>query len=255
MYFSNFPITTYQLSKNDRILVTDFIKAVTVDPLLKEDSIYSEVYTVADNETPEIISHKVYGTVAYHWVIMMINEAYDPFNDYPKSDDIIQKRTIDKFGSLEGIHHYEDSEGNIVDGVGVYLNSNIADKILDGANLIEPHYSIFKEKINGRILGDITGNGNLDSNDATYMQNYFDGILTSGDSFNYIEGAFSTVLKSDTVKYGEYLSYIADSNPEAIPITNYEYMTKLNEEKRNIKFLKKEILAEFVKKYSDIIGL
>jgi hypothetical protein len=165
MYFSNFPISSYSISNKSHVLVTDFIKAVKLDRILKDDAIFSDPYIVRDNETPEIISHKVYGSVDYHWVIMLINERFDPYNDFPKGDDIIQKHTFDNFGSLEGIHHYEDADGNEI-------------CVLPGFN-----------------------------------------------------------------------------NPVEIPITNYEYMVRLNESKRNIKILKKEILPDFVKRYKGAVSI
>jgi len=64
---------------------------------------------------PEIISHKVYGTTMYHWVIMAINERFDPYNDFPKADSILLKYTEEKYGDINGIHHYEDANGNWVD--------------------------------------------------------------------------------------------------------------------------------------------
>ncbi len=163
MYFANFPISSYPLTEKNNILVTDFIKAIKLDPILKDDSVFSDYYSVRDNETPEIISHKVYGSVQYHWVIMALNEKFDPYNDFPKSDDIVQKQTIKKFGSLDGIHHYEDANGK----------------------------------------------------EICVMEGFV--------------------------------------NPVVIPVTNYEYMTRLNEEKRNIRILKQEILPEFVQRYKETI--
>jgi hypothetical protein len=163
MYFTNFPISSYSVSDKNSVLVTDFIKAIRLDPIIKDDAIFSDPYSVRDNETPEVISHKVYGSVQYHWVIMLLNERFDPYNDFPKSDDIIRQQTIKKFGSLNDIHHYEDADGNII--------------------CILPGFV----------------------------------------------------------------------NPVVVPVTNYEYMTKLNEEKRSIRILKQEILPEFVQRFKETL--
>jgi hypothetical protein len=92
---------------------------------------------------------------------MLLNEKFDPYNDFPKSDDVVRKSTINTFGSLEGVHHYVDSEGYIVD-----------------------------EFASGKI-----------------------------------------------------------------PVTNYEHMTQLNEAKRSLKILKKELLSEFVQNYAGLINV
>lgn len=115
MFFSKFPSTTFQLDSKTKLLVTDILRAISVDPNVKHNDIYYYEYNAKDDETPEIISHKAYKSTLYHWVIMLVNEKFDPWNDFPKNDLTLQKMTISKYGSLDGIHHYEDVNGNIVD--------------------------------------------------------------------------------------------------------------------------------------------
>ncbi len=115
MFFSKFPTTTYDLDLKTKLLVTDIIRAIKIDPNLKHNDIYYYEYDAKDDETPEIISHKAYKSTLYHWVIMLINDKFDPWNDFPKNDIVLQKMTIDKYGSLNGVHHYEDEQGYIVD--------------------------------------------------------------------------------------------------------------------------------------------
>lgn len=115
MLFDYFPSTYFKLSDNQSILVTDFIRAIKLDPQLKENSLLYTLYEASDGETPEIISHKFYKSTEYHWVIMLINEKFDPWRDFPQSDNIIVEYSKDKYDDINGIHHYEDGNGNIVD--------------------------------------------------------------------------------------------------------------------------------------------
>lgn len=253
MYFSNFPVTFYSIDDREKVLATDFIKAIKIDPILKNDYLYSDPYTVSDNETPEIISHKVYGNVMYHWVIMLVNECFDPYNDFPKSDDIIQKNTIREFGSLYGIHHYEDSSGNIVDGIGYSLSDGIANNLQLAINYSEPDSTLFREIINNRMLGDIDGDGFLTTNDYNLLVQYMNNTLTNESAIAYMNQYFIPIIFSDKGKYSRYIKFIESSDPSAIPVTNYEYMTNLNESKRVIRILKKEVLAEFVQRYLSMI--
>lgn len=115
MYFDKFPASFYTTPNGDRILVTDWIRAVKIpETILNEDGFY-EYYMAKDNDTPEIISHKMYKTAAYHWLIMAINQRYDVWNDYPKDDATVRKNAEQKYSNIDGIHHYEDSDGSIVD--------------------------------------------------------------------------------------------------------------------------------------------
>lgn len=115
MFFEKFPFALFEIAKNQRSIVTDFIRAVKIDPRLKEDDIFYDFYEAADDETPEIISHKVYGTTQFHWVIMLLNEKFDPWNDFPKSEIVIRKFTQEKYVDINAVHHYEDVNGNWVD--------------------------------------------------------------------------------------------------------------------------------------------
>lgn len=115
MFFTKFPLTTFKINDNESIVAIDFIKAIKVDPVLKENAFYYTVYQAMDNETPETISHMFYGNTQYHWVIMLLNEKFDAYNDFPKSDEILRKQTINRFGSLDGVHHLEYPDGTWAD--------------------------------------------------------------------------------------------------------------------------------------------
>lgn len=115
MLFQKFPVTLFDISRTEQVVIQDFIRAIKVDPQIKENALFFDYYEARDNEMPEMISHRFYKSTHYHWVIMLINEKFDPYNDFPKSDDILIKYAIDRYGDINGIHHYEDTQGNIVD--------------------------------------------------------------------------------------------------------------------------------------------
>jgi hypothetical protein len=115
MFFEKFPIAYFNIDKVDKILVQDFLRAVKIDPILKENDMFYSIYDAKDGETPEIISHKAYKSTQYHWVIMLLNEKFDPWRDFPQTDIVIQAFTKDKYTDVNGVHHYIDGEGNIVD--------------------------------------------------------------------------------------------------------------------------------------------
>ncbi len=161
MFLDKLPLTTFPINEYESIFVRDIIRAVRVDPKLKTDPFMFTVYDAVDNETPEVISHMFYGTPQYHWVVMLMNDKFDPYNDFPKSDSVVRQQTIYQFGDLNGLHHYENTTGEWVD-----------------------EFTIEAERV---------------------------------------------------------------------PITNYEHMTRLNDQKRTIKVLRKELLPEFVQMYQGMI--
>lgn len=115
MFLDKFPSTTFEIKKNELILVTDFIRAVSIDPSLKNDDTLFTTYITKDGETPEQLSYKFYKTTQYHWLIMLLNEKFDNINDFPQPDNRIRAHTLQKYGSLTTIHHYINAAGTIVD--------------------------------------------------------------------------------------------------------------------------------------------
>ena len=117
MFFDNFPYTFFKLDATNQVIVTDFITAIKLDPQLKTDTLLFDIYEAKDNETPEIISHKAYKSTEYGWVIMLVNEKFDPHRDYPKSDDLLVAYAQATYANIDAVHHYEDMNGNWVDNI------------------------------------------------------------------------------------------------------------------------------------------
>jgi hypothetical protein len=115
MLFNNFPSTLFKLTDDSSVVVTDFIRAIKLDPQLKDNSLLYTLYEASDGETPEVISHKFYKSTEYHWVIMLVNEKFDPWRDFPQTDNVVIAGAKEKYSDINAIHHYEDSNHNVVD--------------------------------------------------------------------------------------------------------------------------------------------
>jgi hypothetical protein len=116
MYFSQFPYGFLEVSKKEKILVADIIRAVQKGGGFKGLSdIYLPPYRIMDNESPELISLKFYDSVAYGWIIQILNEKFDRYDDFPVSDTVLVDYCTQKYGNPNGIHHYVDGDGRIVD--------------------------------------------------------------------------------------------------------------------------------------------
>jgi hypothetical protein len=126
-YFANFPDILYPFELGGKIKlvrVKDIVANVRIrKKILSNITLYDE-YDITDGETPEIIAERVYGDATLHWVIMLTNDRYDLWNDFPLSGDALSKYIENKYGQLHvtdqhyifGSPHFEDERGNIVDG-------------------------------------------------------------------------------------------------------------------------------------------
>lgn len=126
-YFANFPDILYPFELGGKlklVRVKDIVANVRLrKSILSNITLYDE-YDIEDGETPEIIAEKVYGDANLHWVIMLTNDRYDLWNDFPMSGEALSKYIESKYGqgNEESQHiifdtpHFEDERGNIVDG-------------------------------------------------------------------------------------------------------------------------------------------
>lgn len=116
MYFETLPNMYYEFLDKDGNSYAKIVKDITtnvrfIKSELQNIVVYDE-YDIIDNETPEIIAEKVYGSSKYHWIIMILNDIYDYRTDLPLNYNGLMEYTIQKYGegdsNVYGIHHYVD---------------------------------------------------------------------------------------------------------------------------------------------------
>ena len=112
-YFRNLPRVGYDINgtgKNSFLSVTNIMKRVKFKPSVLEDISNYYPYFVKEGERPDIVSNEQYGTVAYAYLIMLVNDIQDPNFDWPLSSQIFEKFIINKYGSvtlaIAGIKNY-----------------------------------------------------------------------------------------------------------------------------------------------------
>ena len=102
-YFKNIPKVGYDINgtgKNSFLSVTNIMKRVRFKPSVLEDISNYYPYFVKEGERPDIVAHAQYGNVGYAYLIMLVNDIYDPNFDWPLSSQIFEKFIINKYGSV-----------------------------------------------------------------------------------------------------------------------------------------------------------
>lgn len=118
MYFSNFPQMYYTFEINGvnvLKIVTDISANVRFRKEILAGITLYDLYEIRDGETPDILADRIYGSSQYHWVLLLVNEKYDIYNDWPLSYEVLNNYIVEKY-TLEmigDVHHYE-KDGYIV---------------------------------------------------------------------------------------------------------------------------------------------
>lgn len=115
-YFSYLPLLAYediqQDDPNKQVILTNLLtRSAFLQEVITNTSLFYD-YQVKENETPEIIAHKLYGDVERFWIVLMFNKLMNPFYDFPLNSEQLEDTIVDKYGySVEDAqtiaHHYE----------------------------------------------------------------------------------------------------------------------------------------------------
>ena len=150
-YFTYFPKIGYDARgiKNDPnfVPITNLLKRVRKKIEVNNAALF-EQYFVRDGDTPESLAHQIYGDSTLHWIILYANYMTNPYYDWPLNYFDLQKYVADKYknsGGVTGTHHYENSNGDIVDAPGTLIAPGVT---ASGGTAITNF--LYEEKLNDK---------------------------------------------------------------------------------------------------------
>lgn len=131
-YFEKFPIIEYPIKyntvfdKNNKGDLIEYAKSVDLNVRyrilddIKNNQLTTYDYIWKDGDRPDTVAYLYYGDFYYDWLVLLSASAFDWIHDLPLSDKelmlyIEAKYNITFEESLSQIHHYEDSNGFIID--------------------------------------------------------------------------------------------------------------------------------------------
>jgi hypothetical protein len=117
-YFEYFPTIGYDAygdKNNSRISQITNVLVRLRKKLNVINSAFFEQHFINDGDRADILAHKFYGDSTLHWVVMYANYMTNPYYDWPLAYYDLRKFVTKKYSNVNDIHHYEDSDGYIVD--------------------------------------------------------------------------------------------------------------------------------------------
>jgi hypothetical protein len=117
-YFKYFNEIGYDLSREDEGLkirsITNVLNRTRKKLEITNAAIF-EQYFINDGDRADTLAYQYYDDSTLHWIIMYANYMTNPYYDWPLTYFDLQKYVAKKYDNINGIHHYEDSDGNVVD--------------------------------------------------------------------------------------------------------------------------------------------
>jgi hypothetical protein len=228
MYFQSFPYTLYTLDNRQSIqLIANFLLRTKIDDTVKNNIGVFDEYDVMDGETPEIVADKFYKNPSLHWLVLQYNDIIDPRFDWPMSTNNLNRFIEGKYGDVNGIHHYEDNDGNTINGVlqitsyNEFASFNVNDAIVNVTN---------------------TGTGVITdkTDDSTITVTVTSGGFKLDDQIKIYNTTTSANIVAAAVQTGT-------------AVTNFVYEDLINESKRRIKVLQSKYVDSVVKDFKSKI--
>lgn len=113
MYFRKFPKINIDVKGDGKLsTLTDITRRVKFKTNALLNSVTFDYYDVNSGDTPEMIAHKVYGDVKYHWIVLVSNNIKDVYTDWPMSVTRFERYVHSKYDNVDDIHHYEYAQGS-----------------------------------------------------------------------------------------------------------------------------------------------
>lgn len=108
-YFKKFPKIYYTLRERN-VDVFKVLSDITANVRIKKATLSNitlwQYYDMKDGETPEMVAHKFYGNAELHWVIMMVNDRYDVYNDFPLTSTNLDSLITEKYTNPNATKHW-----------------------------------------------------------------------------------------------------------------------------------------------------
>ena len=236
-YFKHFPTIDFDV-KNDGNLIKakDIFRSIRVASDVAEGVTGYEYYYVGDQDRPDVLATKLYGDPTLYWLFWMVNDHLATYNDWPKSQRILEKFIKRKY---IGRCLVANLQSDVV--------SSSDSKFLQGEKVVGSTSSAFGFVINidptnkQIILNDITGTFQVgetvtgSQSTKSFTINSVRNLEDSPHHYEDSEGIKTTISTGNT------------------PISNKEYEQKFNDDKRTIKYIKLQYLEGLLKEFKSFI--
>jgi len=229
-YFSRFPQIVIQ-SNNKPIIITDFLRRVSLSDKFRINTVFLDEYLVKDGETPEMVSNIFYGKPEYHWIILMVNDITNPREEWPildaKVTDLVYLKYDFKITVPDG-SEYAANDVITSDNDGKFLVSKVIDNVVHMRSQV------------GKIL--LTSSNTLTNVTTETEDLTITSIIDPEEDVHHY--------------YDTELGYIVDEDysVNTIPVNNYTYESERNDEKRVIKVLNGSYVETVAREFTDLIN-
>ena len=99
--YVNYPKINFKLDSYDSVRAIDITSSIRIKKFLKEyRGIGYFPYVIQNGERPDTVSYKIYKDSTLDWLILLTNDMYNVYDDWPKDQETFNRYIIEKYGSI-----------------------------------------------------------------------------------------------------------------------------------------------------------
>jgi hypothetical protein len=143
--FNYYPKVYYRINDFDYLKVRDIcIYTKLKDYVARFGSVVSTTYSIQNDETPNYVSYKLYGTPKFDYIILMLNDIRNVYDEWPRNTKDFIDYIEEKYGSLT---YAQSNYANYFTSDGITISKDAWLELVDPGKYYESYYD-YEEKIN-----------------------------------------------------------------------------------------------------------
>ena len=235
-YFKHFPTIDFDV-KNDGNLIQakDIFRNIRVSSDAEDAIIGYEYYYINDQDRPDVLASKLYGDATLYWLFWMVNDQFATYNDWPKSQSILDKFINRKYSGKALV---ANQQSDIV--------SSSDSKFLQGEKVVGSTSS---------ALGFVT---KIDPTNKQVILNDVQGVFQDNETVTGSQSTKSFIISSVRNFSDSPHHYVnSDGNKTTSEtttmVTNRDYEQTFNDSKRSIKYIKTSMIPQLLREFKSMI--
>lgn len=152
--FQNYQLKNYYINDYDTQKAVDITSSARIKSYIKKYAgIAISPYIIQNGERPDQVSYAIYKTPYYDWVILLANDIYNIYDDWPKSTASLNEYITEKYGSIsqaQSVLRYYNVHGDVISASS--YNSLPANKRGEVENLYDYELKLNTNKSRIRII-------------------------------------------------------------------------------------------------------
>ena len=223
---------------SEYITVKNLFKRGKIRDDIFESVVFFEKYQIIGDERPDNVAYQYYDDESLDWLVLLSNNIVNVQTEWPIPQQSFENYLLDKYGSYESLNSVGDTGDAFYPPHHFETNVDVKNSL--GVTIIPKGIRV-GYRVEYKIINDVAKKVAVPyftTETSRYVAQ--NGVTTLVVGYSYYDSGLETEV---VIPIGDFV----------VPVTNYEYEEKIEDEKRNIFLLKNQYLNIVLNDMNDIM--